>query len=345
MAELTAGGFVGDRRGDHINLSRPEILAGIAGYTAEQQDLLLWLHGYCVDVLRGSRSALVEWLKVDWTTVTRIWRGSYGADIAQFCARLEHLRTQAEMTGSTRFVETVVTRRIFATCDIARAQNAMVMVVGRSGRSKTHAAREWQRRNNHGSSIFAECQVSGGLRGLLESVAKAAGVGTNHPNSSLMGILERSFDYRNTIIVDEVARLLPARSNTISPLEFLRRLHDVCGCGVVLISTDIFPREMRGGKLLEWFEQLDGRIAITLRIPDQVSRTEAGEICAAFTPEPQPDLIQEARRIANSQGHVRVLFTLLRQAALLADRKGETLGAVHLRTAADFRESLNRWEE
>lgn len=345
MAEISTGGFVGAQRGDHVNIPRPEIMAGIAGYTPEQQTLLLWLHGYCIDVLHGSRTALVEWLKVDWTTVTRIWRGTYGADIVQFCARLAHLRTQAELTGSTRFVETCVTRRIFATCDIARAQNAMVMIVGRSGRSKTHAVREWQRRNNHGASIYAECQVAGGLRGMLDTVARAAGVGLNHPNGRLMDILERSFDYRNTLLIDEVARLLPARSNSISPLEFLRRLHDVCGCGVVLISTDIFPREMRGGRLVEWFEQLAGRIAITLHIPDQVSRTEAAEICSAFAPEPQPDLVQEARRIANAQGHVRVLFGMLRNAALLADRKGEPLGAAHLLAAENFRGSINRWEE
>ena len=332
------------RRGDHINLSRPDLLAGIAAYTAEQQGLLLWLHGYCIDVLRGSRTALVEWLRVDWTTVTRILAGKYGADIAQFCARVTQLRRRAEITGSTQFVETVVTRRVWSTCNIAREQNAMVMIVGSSGRSKTHAVREWQRRNNHGASIYCECQVAGGLRGLLETVARAAGVGVNHPNNRLMDLLERSFDYRHTLIFDEVARLLPARSNSISPIEYIRRLHDVCGCGGVLVSTDIFPREMRGGRLVEWFEQLDGRILTTLRIPDKVGREEAGEICAAFAPDPSAELIQEARRIANGAGHVRVLFTLLRQAAMLAQAKGEPLTVAHLRGTADFRESLNRWD-
>ena len=82
--DSTTGGFVGASRGDRINIPRTEILAGISAYTVDQQDLLLWLHGYCLDQLHGSRSALVEWLQVDWTTVTRIWRGAYGADISQF---------------------------------------------------------------------------------------------------------------------------------------------------------------------------------------------------------------------------------------------------------------------
>lgn len=344
MSDISTGGFTGAARGDHINIGRSELLSGISGYTAEQQDLLMWMHGYCIDVMRGSRSALVEWLKVDWTTVTRILRGVYGADIAQFCARVTQLRRKAEIVGTTTFVETVVTRKIWNTCSIAREQNAIVMVVGRSGRSKTHAVREWQRRNNHGASIYCECQVAGGLRGLLETIARAAGVGVNHPNNRLMDLLERSFDYRHTLIFDEVARLLPARSNSISPIEYIRRLHDVCGCGVVLVSTDIFPREMRGGRLVEWFEQLDGRIAATLKIPEKVGRDEAGQICAAFCADPSAELIQEARRIGNSQGHVRVLFGLLSQAAMLAKAKSEPLSVTHLRDTADFRESLNRWD-
>jgi DNA transposition AAA+ family ATPase len=338
------GGFAGVRRGDHLNIPRTEILAGISGYTAEQQDMLLWLHGYAIDILHGSRSALIEWVQVDLTTVTRIWRGTYGADIAKFCERLQHLRRRAEITGSTKFVETEITRRIHTACAIARTQNAITMVVGASGRSKTHSCREWQRRNNHGLSSYIECPVSGGLRGLLDAIARASGVGLNHPNNELMSILERSFDYRHTLIFDEVARLLPARSTSIHPIEFIRRLHDCCNCGIVLIATDVFPSEMRGGRLRQWFEQLDGRITLTLRLPDKVSRSEAAEICSAFTAEPAADLIQEARRIANTQGRVRVLFTLLRQAAMLAQAKSEALAAGHLRTACEVRESLNRWE-
>ena len=340
----TPGGFVGKSRGDHINIPRTEILQGISGYAQDRQDLLLWLHGYCLDALHGSRSALVEWLQVDWTTVTRIWRGTYGADIAQFCQRLDHLRARETLRGDTQFVDTVVCRRIAATCDIARQQNAMVMIVGPSGRSKTHTVKEWKRRNNHGISTYVECPVSGGLRGLCDAIARASGTGLNRPNAELMGILERSFDYRNVLIFDEVARLLPSRSTVIQPIEFIRRLHDVCGCGIVLVATDVFPDEMRGGRLRPWFEQLDGRIAVTLRIPEKVQRQEAAEICAAFAADPQPDLIAEARRIANQRGRVRVLFGLLRNAALLARAKGETLAAGHLRAAAEFRESLNRWD-
>ena len=342
----TPDGFTGPRRGDHININRTDVLAGVAAYPKEAQEDLLWLHGYALDALRGSRSALVEWLGVDWTTVWRIWRGKYDADIASFLGRLRHRRQQVVASSRTGFVETPVTQRIFATCDIARAQNAIVMVIGRSGRCKTHSVREWRSRNNHGRSHYVECPVSGGFRALLESIAKAAGIGVGRPNNELMGLIERAFDYRNTLIFDEIARLLPSKNANIAALEFIRRLHDSCGCGIVLVATDIFPREMRNGRLAEWFEQLYGRIEVTLTIPDKVTRAECAAICEAFAQaDPPADLVTEARKIANSPGRVRLLFTLLKSASMLAAAKGEPLSGAHLAAARDFRDSLNRWPE
>jgi DNA transposition AAA+ family ATPase len=323
------------------------VLAGCAAYEKAAQDDLLWLHGYCLEALHGSRSALVEWLQVDWTTIWRIWQGKYGADIGSFLERLRHRRRQAELAGNTGFIETAVTRRIFATCDIARAQNAIVMITGRSGRSKTHGAREWQRRNNHGRALYIECPVSGGFRALLEAIARASGVGVGRNNNDLMAHLERSFDYRHTLIFDEVARLLPSKSANIAALEFIRRLHDACGCGIVLIATEVFPREMKAGRLAEWFEQLYGRIEVVLRVPDQATRAEVADLCTAFCQgqDPAADLLTEARKIAGGPGRVRLLCTLLKHAALLAGKKGEPLGAQHLAAARDFRDDLNRWEE
>lgn len=345
--QAAAGGYVGDRRGDHINIPRTEVLAGVAGYSQADQDNMLWLHGYAVDVLHGSRSALVEFVGVDWTTITRVWRGTYGAGIDKFAERVQRLRQREEVKRDTEFVETLTTRKIFATLDMAAARQCVVLITGPSGRSKTQAVREWCRRNNHGRSVYVDCPVTGGLRGLLDELAKRAGVGGNHNNTDLVDILQRSFDYRHVLVFDEVQRLLPAKSNSITPIEFIRRLHDTAHVGIVLISTKVFPREMRSGKLSAWFEQLEGRIEIPLDIPDKVSRQECAEICAAFSKDEDPptDLVNMARTIANGPGRVRLLFTLLRHASMLAAAKKESVGAAHLKSAVEFRNNVNRWPE
>lgn len=342
-----AGGFTGKSRGDHMNLARTDILAGIAGYSKEEQDELLWLHGYALDVLHGSRSAAVEFVGVDWTTVCRIMQGKYEASIEKFIERVRHLRRKAELQSDTGFVETATVNKIWSVLDMARNLNAIVHISGPSGRSKTHAVKEWKRRNNHGRTVYIDCPVSGGLRGILEAIAKASGVGQGRNNNSLMEVLERSFDYRHTLIFDEVARLLPTKSANLAALEFIRRLHDVSGCGIVLVSTEVFGREMRSGKLSDWFEQLLGRIEVPLVIPFKVSRQEVAEICGSFCGDrdPSTDLIKLARDIANGPGRIRLLFTLLRHAAMLARAKKAPLDACHLQSARDFRENVNRWPE
>jgi DNA transposition AAA+ family ATPase len=335
---------VGQARGDHINIPRQEVLAGIAAYPEEDQADLLWLHGYCLEALHGSRSALVEMLGVDWTTITRVWRGAYGADIGKFLSRVRHHRHKAEVAADTGFVETVVTRKIWQTLDMAAARNCIARISGDSGRSKTHAVREWVRRNNHGRATYIDCPVTGGLRALLEEVSRRACIGLDKTNANLVDIISRAFDYRHVLVFDEVQRLLPAKSNSITPIEWIRRLHDTTQVGVVLISTYVFPREMVGGRLSLWFEQLLGRIETPLDIPARVSRQECAEICAAFCHgDPPPELVSAARPIANGPGKIRVLFTTLRHAAMLAAAKKESLGAAHLAAALEFRDNINRW--
>jgi DNA transposition AAA+ family ATPase len=335
----TGGGFTAKRRGDHLNVPRTEILEGIKRYSQRDQDDLLWLHGYTLDVLHGSRSALVAWMGVDWSTITKIWTGRYEAEPTKFLERVRHLRRRAERVGDTTFVETEVTKRVWALCDIAKVQNAIVMLVGPSGRGKSEPLKEWKRRTNHGSSLYVDCPESGGLRALLDEIAKAAGVGQGKPNHELTGVLMRSFDYRHTIILDEVARLLPTRSANITALEFLRRLHDVRGCGLVLVCTDVFPKAMKSGALDKWFQQLAGRIEATLTLPERVSRSEVAEICSAFctNSDPSADLIAMALDVARSDGRMRRLFWALRTAVRMAEEKGEALAAGHLEATLAFR--------
>ena len=330
------------KRGDSINLTRAEILSGIGGYDAKAQEDLIWLHGYCMDRLNGSRSALVEFIGKDWTTVWRIWKGSYGADISSFVDRIRHFRRRAERGEKTGFVTTVVTERIFKVCDVARDNGTIVMISGPSGRSKTHAVREWQRRNNHGASIYVYAPETGGFSGFLKALARALGISEGRNITSIATTIENSLDYRNVIIVDEMAHLLPnGRASSIAGIEFIRGLHDRTKCGVVLVATDIFPQQMQAGKWSQWFEQLLGRVELHLKIPVEFSRREIADICAAYTADPEPELIKLAREIANKRrGGVRELFRHLNRAADVAGKMAQPVTAKHLAAAYEYAANL-----
>jgi hypothetical protein len=116
----------------------------------------------------------------------------------------------------------------------------------------------------------------------------------------------------------------------------------------MLVTARIFPKQMQSGPWCEWFEQLFGRIEVRVEIPDTVSRTESATIAQAFTSageELDPALVSLVRKIANGPGHVRLAFTMLRHASMLAKAKKEPLSAAHLQAAINFRENINRWPE
>ena len=355
-AQDAGTGVVRAARGDGLNIPRDRLTTAIAAYTAEEQDLVIWLHGFAMDRFHGSRSALCDFIGLDWTTLYRVFTGKYGASLADICKRLRHLRARETAASHGAWVDTVVTRKICAAMDIARNQNCIVLVTGAAGRSKSESGKHWHHQNNHGASLYIDCPVGAGLRPLLDEVAERAGLGRRIPNSMLQDRLFDSFDYRHTLIFDEVARLLPAgaRSRTLHPLEFIRRLNDVSHCGIVLIATRVFSNEMASGAWHQWFEQLRDRIQVRLDIPDVVSRQECAEIASAFTDgRPSADIVSLVHRVANhpvrtedkTPGRVRMAFTILRHAAMLAGAKNEILAASHIQAAIDFRRNLNIWPQ
>ncbi len=328
------------QKADGINVTRGDVVAGIAGYPQDQQADLLWLHGYALDELHGSRSAFVEWLGADWTTASRIWQGKYPAAIDGFLDRVRTLRRRAETTARTEFIETCVTKKVFQVCDVARDQGAMVMISGPSGRSKTHSMLEW-RRQNHGRAFYVYAPEAGGLTSFMEALARSMATSSRRSNRELAYSLERGIDYRNVLIIDEVAHLMPiGRGPTIQTLEFIRGLHDRTGCGVVLVATPLFEGQITGGRWATWFEQLQGRIELHLQIPSTFSRQEVAEFCGAFG-EADPELVKVGRQIANARtGGVRQLLRHLGRAAQAAAKLGEPMTARHLSAAYQYAQAM-----
>ena len=329
---------------DCINVPQNVILAGIKKYSQQDQDDLLWLIGYVRSEKVGSRAAMNELLGCDYTTTYRVLSGTYQASIAHFMENVRRIRENAEKPGS-EFIQTVVTKKVFRTLDIARKNHSIVYIAGPPRRGKTTALKEWQRRNNHGRSIYIDCPALGGTKALLAELAKKAGIDTQRKMWDIAERLQNSFDWRHTIILDEVHRLRPVKGIDVKSLEFLRRLHDVSGCGLALTSTIWFWREIEKGGLSMYLEQILGRIEEPLIIPEKVSHSEAGDICRAFNPDPSIELIELAHEIANGKGKLGVLFFILCDAMQLAKSKKEPLSETHLKAAQASRRNQYKWPE
>lgn len=336
---------------DLINIPDNVLQDAIRAYPQEAQDALQWAFTYGRQELDGSRSELCEKLDVDWTTLWRVAMGKYGAGIDGVIQKILDLQRRVRESGQAGFVQTLVSRKIFETLDYALAGDVnggkIVMISGGTRRGKTEIVRQWARLNNHGRSVYIDCPAAGGLRALVQEIAEATGVNKSRRTADLLERVINSFNRRRIIIIDECLRLLPNRRSDRRPveLEFLRRLHDVKRCAVALIATPTFEHEMESGWLRAYLEQLVGRIADPLVIPEKVMQAEIREICRAYNPAPDQPFLTLAHHIANEPGKLGVLFELLGQCAAVGKRRGEPVTHAALSAAYKRRKGRTQWPE
>lgn len=319
------------RRGDGLNLTRGEMLAGISTYAESDQADLTWLYGYTCDELGGSRSRLIERFKeVSWSTILKVWKGKYEADIAKYMKDVRKFRKRCEQMRRNLFIQTIVTERIMAACDVAKDRNVIVMISGPTGRSKTASLLEWKHKaSSNGRVIYVYAPKAGGFRGFLEALSEALNISVHRNNYAMVHSIMHALDVRDTLIVDEVAHLYPTGKNSsIQALEFLREMFDITGCGMILSCTDGLPQLISSGKWSQWFDQLLGRAELHLRIPREFSRREIAELLSAYVEDPDASLINGARALANrSPRGCRDLFRHLDRASLVAGETKQPLTA------------------
>lgn len=101
------------------------------------------------------------------------------------------------------------------------------------------------------------------------------------------------------IIADEAGHLIPRTgSGSTAAIELLRDLHDMTGCAVVMIFTDVYLSRMRSGEQADYFEQFFGRIKFQLTVPERVFRSEVEAVVKSFLPDPPARMIEYAYSLA-----------------------------------------------
>jgi DNA transposition AAA+ family ATPase len=323
----------------------------LAGRSEEDLELLQWFWGYGHSELEGDSQRMAEAIGYDTTTVYRICAGKYEGSLDNV---LEAIGRKKRQTANrvAGIIRTPVVDRIWEALDYARDMGAMVVIRGETGRGKTFAAREWQRNNNHGRSIYIRCTTGTSKSMMLRLLADSLGIGSKSQNNSeLTRRISHALTKRpRTLIVDEAGHLVPkgtrARSST-GALDTLRDFFDISGCGMVLILTNVYWSELAFGPMCEFFEQFIGRITFDVHIPEgKIFRDEVAAFCAAYSGDaPDPKLLAQARQIAESEGKLRALFTDLTNAAAFAKRRNVSLDAAVLRQAHAWRTAGGVWPE
>lgn len=332
---------------DTINIALNMLKKGISVYEEREQESLEWLWAYAFDELRSSKNALRRAMGEDWKTIYHAFTGKLD-NITSFCKKIEDLKKR--MINSIHLVETVITNRVQEALDYSRDSQAMVTITGPTGRGKTLTSRYWARNNNHGRSKYVRVPSGCSRLTLVQELCRCCGISVNGKKTSLLEArLRSSFGPRNVLIVDEAGHLMPRTGKGTNAIEFLRDLHDMCGCGVVLIFTDVYLSDMRNGSLADYFEQFVGRIKFEVKIPPNVLEAEIEAVMQAFHPDGEVParLLKFAHSIAQSRdGKLRTLFEDLGRAREWAKSQQRiNIKYEDLKAAVDWRKTGGVWPD
>lgn len=237
-----------------IRVAGDRLIRRLDEYSDEDRELIMWLYHY-------SRENDLSYADV----AKRLTKGKEGAtyspnsvqqlltgnrDATQIRAILTAIADFKEIVlaeqASRRapFIETNLSDRIHKYCEAAVAQKRIGMIIGDSQIGKTEALLEFQRRNNHGRTIY----VRVGVRGTLSDFVNALAVQCGLSNQLAIGrAKQRILGYiraNNLLIVDEVhACFTPTeRPNSYDIIEFVREIFDETKCSVILSATNVLKR-------------------------------------------------------------------------------------------------------
>ena len=234
-----------------------------------------------------------------------------------------------------------VSSMIWAGLDYALSANGITQINGESGQGKTMAARQWQDRNNHGKTVFVECPVNGGMKGLMREIAGVIGANRNQSVIQMQDSIRRAFNANRILIIDEAGRLLPSdRSTPPKNLDFLRWIHDQTRCGLALITTHRFGHTLKSNSWM--FEQLLGRIDMPITLPHQLSESTWLPLLKQFIQQPSTKLKNLCDQIANTElgGRMRRLDKLLKLASRISANDKQALGEAHVMKAVKMLEQM-----
>ena len=328
------------------NLSFDAYKAGLENYSKAEAEQVEWLWGYFNGPLGKDKAALCKEFGMEWEQLRPLFSGRIAASIrAETFEAITALRRR--LAKSKPLVRTIVTERIIQALDYCRDYSAMVYVTGPTGRGKTYTAEWWAGENNHGRTKYIRVPSDCTRRALVQELCKVAGCATCGSCAEMEGNLRRAIGPRNIIIADEAGHLLSRSGRPGGAIELLRDLHDMTGCGVALIFTDVYLAEIKRGRNADYFEQFLGRLEFPVEIPQKPRRDEVRQVLTAFFADGvSEELVSYALGVATARdGKLRTLFKDLFRAEELAKNDGRKITADDFKLFVKWRKSAGAWPE
>ena len=303
--------------------------------TSDDRAQMMWLVGE----MRARGMSLSETGKrigYDASTVSKVLNGGYKgnwANVLDAVRRYRHLTAERAKMAGADFVETSIWEKVRQTCDLALIHQMPAMIIGPSQIGKTTALLEYRRRSEY-MVRYVRMPAAPGFRSAIEAIADACGVTTRVKTDQLRRRIARALDNRSLLVIDELHQLAISSggSTAMKIMEYIRELHDVTGCGLVVCGTRSLEQDLIQGPLKGWLEQFVERCIKRLELPDDVPASDLEKIAEAYGLGPATGKVAETVRHMRLNRYVKILSL----AGNLARNRDEALDWPHFVTALEL---------
>lgn len=247
---------------------------------------------------------VAQLLGVSVATVSLYLKGDYNGNVAEMDRKVEELieRDKAKVVEAkynAAFVPTLAARRGMEVMAFAHVEGEINVIFGAAGLGKTQMLKEYERRNS--SATLIEVDPSCTPKVLLRKIAEAVGANARGVNNELLDSIVSKLKGSERLLMIDEAELLSTRS-----LEFIRRIHDLTGVGVVLAGMPRLLINLKGKN--NELAQLYSRVGFACDLGNALSEEDLGLLAesALGTSEFNAPLIKA------SNGNARRLSKLMR---------------------------------
>ena len=273
------------------------------------------------------------------TTLGLIFRGKYGAKLDDVVAEIERffeLADKRNMGRKLQYIETALTRRIWAVCDAAREFQRIAFVFGDQQIGKTTALERYKETHNHGNTVLWTLPAGGVLSNAIVDLAEALRISPALNLNMLRRRIKDSFDDRMLLVVDEAHQAIPEPGHSnfrIQTIEFIREIFNERHCGVVVCATNVFRDAMEKGPVEKILRQTKRRRLLTLQLPNVPTQEDLNTFAAAYGLPPSAGKARDLETRIIADEALGMWLTHLRMAAKIAAKSQQPLEWAHVITA------------
>ena len=344
------------RNRKNFKISADVIASTVASLNEEETSALRWLAEYCrsLDLNRTQMSNLIKQKNGKFYSFDSIYqtftgrRQESGTSITPIIEAIENFReleTERDRLVKSGFILTRLSTEIWKRCDKARLRQRISYIIGESQIGKTSALKEYQRRNNHGQTIYLETPSGGAKSALLRALALQLGISTTIRHDELGDRIIKSFDHSMLLIVDEAHRCLKSVTG-VKSMDFIRQLYNQAECGIVISMTNEGKKALLSGTFAGELKQIWKRRIQPLQLPDIPPQDDLDLFSAAYGLEPASDTsITIEVELTNSEGRSRkktYTDTSLELQTKVITSEGLGVWIMILQDASDIAQELNR---